>query len=146
MHIPFKTDKNLTGTARYASLWTHMGFEQSRRDDLECLGYMLIYLARGSLPWQGVKEADKKTKYEKIKSVKEQWSIQRLCEESELPKEFVVYFELVRSLDFEEKPDYFALRSLFKNLLFKTGHELDFIFDWVVDGNNFAVTNRTLTE
>ena len=70
-HIPLKTDKNLTGTARYASMWTHNGLEQSRRDDLECLGYMLIYLSRGALPWQGVKEADKKAKYERIRQQKE---------------------------------------------------------------------------
>lgn len=129
-HIPFKKDKNLTGTARYASLWTHRGIEQSRRDDLECLGYMLIYLFRGSLPWQGVREHDKKVKYEKILKFKEQWGIQRLCQDAELPEEFVTYFEIVRSFQFDEKPDYSLLRGVFKDLLYRLGFDFDFCFDW----------------
>lgn len=78
-HIPYKDNKNLTGTVRYASINTHLGVEQSRRDDLESLGYVLLYFLRGNLPWQNMKGAGIKNKYEQIMEKKMQTTNEQLC-------------------------------------------------------------------
>lgn len=77
-HIPWKEGKNLTGTARYASLNTHLGYEQSRRDDLECLGFVMLYFLKGKLPWQGLPCETKKEKYEQIRDMKKNTTIDDL--------------------------------------------------------------------
>ncbi|XP_039032586.1 casein kinase 1-like protein 9 [Hibiscus syriacus] len=129
-HIPYRENKNLTGTARYASVNTHLGIEQSRRDDLESLGYMLMYFLRGSLPWQGLKAGTKKQKYDKISEKKVSTPIEVLCKS--YPPEFVSYFQYCRSLRFEDKPDYSYLKRLFRDLFIREGYQFDYVFDWTV--------------
>ncbi|XP_073034916.1 casein kinase 1-like protein 2 [Primulina eburnea] len=129
-HIPYRENKNLTGTARYASMNTHLGIEQSRRDDLESLGYVLMYFLRGSLPWQGLKAGTKKQKYEKISEKKVSTSIESLCRG--YPTEFASYFHYCRSLRFEDKPDYAYLKRIFRDLFIHEGFQFDYVFDWTI--------------
>ena len=129
VHIKYREGKSLTGTARYASINTHIGIEQSRRDDLEGLGYVLLYFLRGSLPWQGLKARDVKEKYERIKEKKIMSKVEDLCKG--YPEEFAQYCNYCRSLKFEDKPDYSHLRSLFKELFKRENLESDYKFDWV---------------
>ncbi|KMZ74817.1 putative Casein kinase [Zostera marina] len=129
-HIAYRENKNLTGTARYASVNTHLGIEQSRRDDIESLGYVLMYFLRGSLPWQGLKAANKKQKYDKISENKMMTPIEVLCKS--YPSEFVSYFHYCRSLQFDEKPDYSYIKKLFRDLFIREGYQFDYIFDWTL--------------
>lgn len=127
-HIPYRERKSLSGTARYMSINTHLGREQSRRDDLEALGHVFMYFLRGSLPWQGLKAATNKQKYEKIGEKKQTTPIKDLCEG--YPEEFGIYLNYVRKLGFEETPDYDFLRDLFSKVM-KNNNDLDDgIFDW----------------
>lgn len=129
-HIAYREGKALTGTARYVSVNTHLGIEQSRRDDLESIGYVLMYFNRGSLPWQGLKANAKRAKYEKIMEKKMSTPIEVLCKH--FPNEFVTYLNYCRSLRFEDRPDYTYLRRLLKDLLFRENYQYDFVFDWTM--------------
>jgi len=126
-HISFRENKKLTGTARYASIPTHIGIEQSRRDDMESLGYVIIYFLRGSLPWQGLKANGRKQKYEKIMEKKMNTPIVSLCKN--LPEEFQAYIKYTRALRFEDQPDYAYLKRLFRELFFRKRFQLDTLLD-----------------
>jgi len=139
-HIPYREGKSLTGTARYASLSTHLGIEQSRRDDLEGLGYVFVYFLKGALPWQGLPARTKKDKYEQIKQKKITTAIEELCEG--LPPEFSQYITYCRGLGFEDRPDYSYLKRLLKDLFFRENYSQDFIFDW----SSISVNRRTEDE
>ncbi len=129
-HIPFRDGKNLTGTARYASLNTHIGYEQSRRDDLETIGHVLLYFLRGSLPWQGLPGRSKDEKYNNIKRKKKEVSIEELCLNQ--PVEFKEFMQYCRSLSFTADPDYRYILSLFDGCMERNGYDVktpDFIWN-----------------
>jgi serine/threonine protein kinase len=113
-HINFSDKKRFCGTARYASIAAHTNQEQSRKDDLESILYILVYMYKGKLPWQGIKHKDKKERYRLIGEKKQQVTPEELCEG--MSKEFVVFLKYVRNLDFDEKPHYSALKKMFLKL------------------------------
>ncbi|CAF3331972.1 unnamed protein product [Rotaria socialis] len=129
-HIPYREDRNITGEPRFASINTHFGIEQSRRDDMESLGYVLMYFNRGSLPWQRLGAATKKQNYEKVLEKKMSTPVEILCKG--FPAEFAMYLNYCRGLRFEETPDYMYLRQLFRILFRTLNHQYDYTFDWVV--------------
>ena len=128
LHIPYRENKNLTGTARYTSVNTHLGVEQARRDDLESLAYVLMYFLRGSLPWQGLKATTKTQKYDMIMETKMTTRTDLLCHG--FPTEFGMFLNYSRTLRFDDKPDYSFLRKLFRDLFVREGFQYDYVFDW----------------
>ena len=129
-HIPYRDNKNLTGTARYASVNTHIGIEQGRRDDLESLVYVLIYFLKGSLPWQNLKANNKKEKYEKITEKKLSTPLNQLC--GGLPKEIEEMLLYIRSIHFDHQPDYDLMSEKLKAIVAKESIKIDGEYDWVV--------------
>jgi casein kinase 1 len=131
LHIPYRDGKDLTGTARYASINTHLGVEQSRRDDIESIGYMMIYLMKGSLPWQGMVNSNPKKKYDTIKKIKIEKKLTDLCEG--LPKECIQFIQYARDMRFEDKPDYKFLKKLLHKMAKRNGLIMSSSkFDWIL--------------
>ena len=126
--IPLINRKKLTGTARYASINALKGYEHSRRDDLEAAGYVLIYLLKGRLPWQGIAAKNKEERYRKILLKKMEVSVKDLCEN--LPEEFNKYISYTRKMDYLEEPKYDFLKDLFISMLKKKHHKFDYVYDW----------------
>ena len=135
-HIKFSVNKKLTGTARYASINALKGCEQSRRDDLEAIGYVLLYFLRGSLPWQGLHVNKGEDRYKKILQKKKGTSAEDLCKG--FPNEFVEYINYTRNLEFEADPDYKFLRGLLTTVLEKQNSQFDFYYDWLTEKPNIT--------
>lgn len=126
---PMVNKKKLTGTARYASINALEGLEQSRRDDLEAVGYVLLYFLRGSLPWQGLRIKSKEDRYKKILEKKRATTSSELCEG--FPVEFKEYIDYTRGMDYTEEPNYEMLRAKFMKLVLEElSDKFDYVYDW----------------
>ncbi|KAI7951619.1 hypothetical protein MJO28_007303 [Puccinia striiformis f. sp. tritici] len=129
-HYGFISGKEkMAGTIRYASLNNHRGLEQTRRDDLVALGYMLIYFLKGRLPWQGVMAKTTQHKHEEIHRLKQSIPVEALCQG--LPVEFAIFLDYANGLRYDAKPDYPWLHTLFRNLYHRQSFTLDYRYDWV---------------
>jgi serine/threonine protein kinase len=141
MHIPYINMHGLTGTAVFASIHSHIGWELGRQDDLELLAYILIYFLRGSLPWQSChQEGRQDIEEDFVLKLKQQINVHDLCHN--LPVEFRKFLEYARSLSFDDKPDYNYLYDLFDGLLSQEGFLKDSSFDWSVDGGQSGGEDR----
>lgn len=139
MHIAFCSNKRMVGTLRYASINSQLGYELSRRDDLESLGYCIIYMLKGRLPWQGVVAEAKMEKHSKVLIKKQDIPVSELCRG--LPVEVSRYMYYCRNLGFEDAPVYSQLYKLFNKVLEKTQRHHTFEFDW--DAMKCDLTTRT---
>eukprot|EP00965_Chrysotila_dentata_P080980 2672953-Pleurochrysis_carterae.AAC.1 len=111
-HLPPIKRRGVVGTARYASLTNHQGMPLGRRDDLEALALMLIFLRHGTLPWTGVKETNKALRFAAILAIKEATPIETICDR--MPEPFSEYLRYVRKLRYDQRPDYALLRALLR--------------------------------
>ncbi|KAI0244976.1 kinase-like domain-containing protein, partial [Lactifluus subvellereus] len=121
-HIPLSNNHPLAGTPTFTSIHSHLGFELSRRDDLESLAYVLIYLLKGSLPWIGVGSEDV------VLQLKQQISTNKLC--ADLPEGFALILDYSCTLAFSKKPDYALLDSYIRDIRATLPHPHSDMFDW----------------
>ena len=141
-HIKFCTGKHLIGTARYCARNAHRGYEQGRRDDIESIGYVLMYFLLGVLPWQGLKIKKNEDQFEKIAEKKYNTPFEELTEGQ--PEEFLLYFKYIDGLRFEDQPNYVYLIGLFQNMIDKYCRDCFYDFDWKKDSCTYV--SRDLKE
>lgn len=141
-HVAFAKKKRngVTGTVRYSSITAHQGYDASRRDDLEAVGYMLMHFLRGDLPWLGLKAKSKSTKHKLIGQKKMEVTDEELCKG--FPREMMEYFRMIRGMEFAEKPDYDGLCKLLGSVIDRKGFKRDDRFDWSAETGDASESNR----
>ena len=131
--LPLTKRKRLTGTARYASINALQGYEQSRRDDLESTGYVLMYFLRGNLPWQNIKTKTIDEKYQSILKIKKDTSSKELGKN--FPSEFSEILDYFKKLEYEENPDYAMCCNKLLSVIEKEKLKFDYVYDWTTYAN-----------
>lgn len=125
-HVKPGQTNHIVGTCRYAAVRMHYGYVQSRRDDLETIGWVLMYCFYGGLPWQGItnlKDYDPEVKWCAVRRLKKQvlvtnelFGTDRVDSKVKFPKQLADYFNYVKALRFTTKPDYHMLRAMFRGM------------------------------
>lgn len=139
-HIELVKNKSLVGSMRYASIRNHKGYEQSRRDELESLSYILFYFLKGGkLPWNGLPISNKEEKSKQICQNKSNINLETLCED--IPEEYRLLISYSRKLKFDTEPNYDYLINLFQKLLINSGYKYDKKYDWVITKERELVIN-----
>ncbi|CAJ1453643.1 unnamed protein product [Effrenium voratum] len=138
-----KESKSLTGTARYASVRAHHGADQGFGDDLESMAYVLLYFFHGRLPWQGLNADTKEGKHAKILDMKRRMSVEELGQGCH--PVFANFLRYARTLQFEDTPDYEALRRTFRDALQAEGLQDDGLFDWQLRSEVSDVSLRSVS-
>lgn len=128
-HIPYRDKKSFIGTTRYASLSAHHGIEISRKDDLESLIYVLIFLYKGILPWQNLKVSESE-KTKKVGEMKMKLTSEEICKD--MPEEIVKFLNYVKNLSFKQNPDYNFLKGLIGKIAFNNNFQIDNTWDWIM--------------
>lgn len=136
-----KREKIIMGTMRYISMNTHLGNEQTKKDDLESLAYIIIYFIKGELPWQNVKANSKKEKYNKVYQLKKHNVPNGICQF--LPEDIKLIVTYILNLNIKQKPDYQKLKNILQNLMNKYSYLNDLQFDWCLSPfiNNLYTPN-----
>ena len=125
-HIHYSKKNYFNGNLVFSSARTMNGIESSRRDDLESLGYVLIHLFSKELPWENIPYKNNNEYAQKAYRLKKTIPLETLCKDA--PKEMIDFMKYVKSLKFEEQPNYNYLRNLLGNAIKKYK---DVHFSWV---------------
>jgi serine/threonine protein kinase len=137
-HEEYNQCKQFTGSFRYSSIYNHKGIEQSRRDDLESIGYMLIFFLKGKLPWQNMPGKTKKEKLKNTYEKKVNTTFDELCQDC--PRQFRNYIQYCRRLRYMEKPDYFYLKNLFRTVMKQKRYKNNHKYDWDINKEDMYKT------
>ena len=143
-HKKYIHKSQFTGSFRYSSINNHKGIQQSRRDDLESIGYMLIYFYKGRLPWQNIKSKTRLEKLKKTYTGKKHTTIEELCQGC--PKEFKYYITYCRKLGYDEKPNYNYIHDLFNKMMKRYKYRYDLVFDWDEYSNTDEKKQQMMSE
>ena len=130
-HVKYCVNKKWSGTSRFASANTLKGIEPSRRDDMESFCYLLLYLMKGSLPWDQINEPSEINEILIIYKMKEYMPADIMFKD--LPWQMSEFYKYCKNLNFEQKPNYNYLRKLLINILEYIGEKNDLYFSWIIN-------------